>query len=211
MTVVTRSGDGESPKRSRANTLVRLVEAGAEVFAAKSLGDVTVDDVVGAAGFSRGAFYSNFSSIEQLFYAVYARQADKMTDAVRAAVGTIAAADFTFASLGVVFDALRPFGRQWYLLHHEFALLAVRDPAARERFSEEADRLQDDIERIVAQVLELLDRRPAVSVQQLTDVLVALYLHSLGNEQLGSGDLDSEHLVADILPTLIMAMSAPDG
>ena len=53
-----------SAVRRRENTRARLIEAAEVVFATTGLKRVTVDDLVGAAGFTRGAFYSNFSSIE---------------------------------------------------------------------------------------------------------------------------------------------------
>ena len=64
-----RLGSGRRRSRRRVNTRARLVEAAEDVFVRKGLKRVTVDDLVGAAGFTRGAFYSNFSSIEEVFFA----------------------------------------------------------------------------------------------------------------------------------------------
>ena len=84
-------------RRSRENTRARLVEAAVEVFAEKALRRVTVDDLVGSAGFTRGAFYSNFASIDELFFEVYAEQADLMLAAVRTAIDEIPPAEFSLA------------------------------------------------------------------------------------------------------------------
>ena len=198
-------------RRSRENTRARLVEAAADVFAEKALRRVTVDDLVGAAGFTRGAFYSNFASIEELFFEVYAEQADLMLGAVRTAIDDIPATEFSLESMRSVLGALHPFGRRWFLLQNEFTLLAVRDPDAREQFIAHGDRLQAEIVDLVARVLELLEREPVISVQHLTDVLLALYLHSLGNEQLGTGNLDPDRLVDDVLPHVLLGLSRPSA
>ena len=196
-------------RRSRENTRARLVEAAADVFAEKALRRVTVDDLVAAAGFTRGAFYSNFESIDELFFEVYAEQADLMLAAVRGAIDEIPAADFSLPSMRSVLGALHPFGRRWFLIQNEFALLAVRDDGARERFIAHGDRLQKEIVDLVRRVLALLDREPVISHEDLTDVLLALYLHSLGNEQLGTGNLDPVRLVEDVLPPVLLGLSRP--
>lgn len=196
-------------RRSRENTRARLVEAAADVFAEKALRRVTVDDLVGAAGFTRGAFYSNFTGIEELFFEVYAEQADLMLAAVRTVIDDIPATEFSLESMRSVLGALHPFGRRWFLLQNEFTLLAVRDPDAREQFIAHGDRLQAEIVDLVARVLELLEREPVISVEHLTDVLLALYLHSLGTEQLGTGNLDPDRLVDDVLPHVLLGLSRP--
>jgi AcrR family transcriptional regulator len=196
-------------RRSRENTRARLMEAAAEVFAEKALRRVTVDDLVGAAGFTRGAFYSNFASIDELFFEVHAEQADLMLAAVRSAIDEIPPGEFSLDSLRPVLGALRPFGRRWYLIQNEFALLAVRDPQARERFIAQGDRLQHEIVDLVRRALTLLDREPLITVEQLADVLLALYLHSLGGEQLGTGNLDPDQLVDAVLPQVLLGLSRP--
>ncbi len=196
-------------RRSRENTRARLIEAAADVFAEKALRRVTVDDLVGAAGFTRGAFYSNFAGIEELFFEVYAEQADLMMAAVRAAIDDIPPGEFSLSSMRSVLGALHPFGRRWFLIQNEVTLLAVRDPAARERFIAQGDRLQLEMRDLVARVLTLLDREPVVSVENLADVLLALYLHSLGIEQLGTGNLDPDRLVDDVLPHVLLGLSRP--
>ncbi len=198
-------------RRSRENTRARLVEAAADVFAEKALRRVTVDDLVGAAGFTRGAFYSNFASIEELFFEVYAAQANLMLAAVRTAIDEIPPSEFSLDSLRPVLGALRPFGRRWYLIQNEFALLAVRDAAARARFLAHGDRLLQEIVDLVRRALALLDREPVISFEHLTDVLLALYLHSVGNELLGTGNLDPDQLVEDVLPPMLLGLSRATG
>ena len=201
-------------RRSRENTRARLVEAAVDVFAERPFGGVTVDHLVVAAGFTRGAFYSNFSSIEELFHAVYVHQADLMIREVNDAFDGLGAGEPPPEALGRVFDALHPYGRTWYPLHQEYTLLAVRDPEARDQFLANVQQFQEPMERLVQRMLDVLDREPVLPLAQLRDVLLALYQHALGTEQLGTdrlgrGGLGTQQLVAEVLPELLLSLSRP--
>ncbi len=51
---------------SRDETRQRLLTAAAEVFVARGIGNASIEEVCDAAGFSRGAFYSNFATKDDL-------------------------------------------------------------------------------------------------------------------------------------------------
>src|SRR5882672_9783732 len=57
-------------QESRAATRAKLVESAGEVFAERGFYGASVEEITERAGFSRGAFYSNFASREDLFLAV---------------------------------------------------------------------------------------------------------------------------------------------
>ncbi|MGW0578935.1 TetR/AcrR family transcriptional regulator, partial [Streptomyces sp. NPDC002920] len=62
--------------RRRVRTRANLLDAAFSVFAAKGFGRVSIEEVCDAAGYSRGAFYSNFASLDELFFALYGERAD---------------------------------------------------------------------------------------------------------------------------------------
>jgi AcrR family transcriptional regulator len=196
-------------RRSRENTRARLVEAAADVFAAKPFGAVTVDDLVGAAGFTRGAFYSNFSSVQELFHHTYAQQADLMLSQVNQVLDETPPGDFHLTSIDDLFAALEPLGARWFRLHQEFTLLAVRDDEARRLFLVHVEQFEGRMQELFSRILALLGREPVSDLAQLSEALMALYLHSLGTEQLGAGRLDQRSLVSDLLPQLLLALSRP--
>lgn len=69
--------------RSRENTRARLLEAAAQVFAEVGLDGASVEAVCERAGFTRGAFYSNFESKDELFLMLAASVSDVRVNAVR--------------------------------------------------------------------------------------------------------------------------------
>lgn len=63
-------------EESREQTQQRLIEAAHIVIAKKGLGAVSVEDIAATAGYTRGAFYSNFDSIDDLFIELLRRDHD---------------------------------------------------------------------------------------------------------------------------------------
>lgn len=72
--------------RSRENTRARLLDAAAQVFAEVGLDGASVEAVCERAGFTRGAFYSNFESKDELFLMLAGSVAEQRVSAVRARV-----------------------------------------------------------------------------------------------------------------------------
>lgn len=115
----------------RAATRDRLVEAAAAVFAEQGFGATAVEDVCARAGFTRGAFYSNFASLTEVFVELYRRRADQLTAAVQAAAAEVG--EVTSANVGTL--VARVVGRlpddaRWRILQAEFTAHALRDPSA---------------------------------------------------------------------------------
>src|SRR5947208_15460571 len=59
-----------TPERRRQMTREALVAAAAEVFAKKGFYGASLEEIAEAAGFTRGAIYSNFGSKDELLLAV---------------------------------------------------------------------------------------------------------------------------------------------
>ena len=68
--------DGQpAPVRRRSETRRRLLSAAAALFETTGTISQSVEDICSRAGFTRGAFYSNFSSVDQLYLALHQEQA----------------------------------------------------------------------------------------------------------------------------------------
>ena len=62
-------------EESKEVTRMRLIEAAERLFVRKGFDDASVEEISETAGYSRGAFYSNFDNKEQVFLAVIDRRA----------------------------------------------------------------------------------------------------------------------------------------
>src|SRR4030081_301069 len=69
-----------SREDSREQTTQRLLDAAEKLIARKGLDAASVENIAAAAGYSRGAFYSNFESKDDLFIELLRRDHQKATD-----------------------------------------------------------------------------------------------------------------------------------
>jgi AcrR family transcriptional regulator len=105
-----RTARAGSPAQGRAlrakgqATLARLLDAGAEVFAARGYHAARVDDVVKAAETSHGTFYLYFANKEELFQALAAEAADELGE-LAGSLGALAPGPAGEAALRTWIDA----------------------------------------------------------------------------------------------------------
>ncbi|MFF4316395.1 TetR/AcrR family transcriptional regulator [Streptomyces sp. 900105755] len=114
--------------RRRVQTRTRLLDAAFTVFAAKGFGRVSIEEVCEAAGFSRGAFYSNFATLDELFFALYRERADLIAQQVADALAGDGPDLDVPAAVDRVTDVLL-LDVDWLLVKTDFLVHAARDPA----------------------------------------------------------------------------------
>ena len=140
------------PPRRRIPTRARLLAAASELFLTVGFARTSIEDVCAAAGYTRGAFYSNFGSKEDLLLALFDdRAAERMAELERLAAACEALAPRERARL--LAEALlrvEPAESGWILLFLEFRLVAARSAALAEQVAAH-DRT---LARAVADVLE---------------------------------------------------------
>src|ERR1700726_210564 len=73
-----------SREDSRDRTTQRLLAAAGKLIAKRGLSDASLEDIAEEAGYTRGAFYSNFSSKGDLFIELLRRDHQKTTTELNA-------------------------------------------------------------------------------------------------------------------------------
>ncbi|MFI1507652.1 TetR/AcrR family transcriptional regulator [Streptomyces sp. NPDC020597] len=114
--------------RRRVRTRANLLDAAFAVFAAKGFGRVSIEEVCDAAGYSRGAFYSNFGSLDELFFALYQERAEVIARQVADALAGDGPDLDVPASVDRVTEVLL-LDLDWLLVKTDFLVHAARDPA----------------------------------------------------------------------------------
>jgi AcrR family transcriptional regulator len=135
---------------TRDDTREKLFEAAARVFEQHGIGGASIETIAAAAGFSRGAFYSNFKSKDELIIAMLE---DHVEQTIRRNLDLLAQHN----SLVEFIDALKttdkagqdPLGRS-PLLHMEMILFVAR---AEKRRPELAKRLRAR-RKLIADIVE---------------------------------------------------------
>jgi AcrR family transcriptional regulator len=135
---------------TRDDTCEKLFEAAATVFEELGIGGASIEAIAAAAGFSRGAFYSNFKSKDELIIAMLE---DHVEQSIRRNLDLLA----KHSSLDDFLEALRTMDRSHHdplgrspLLHMEMILFVAR---AEQRRPELAKRLRAR-RKMIAEIVE---------------------------------------------------------
>jgi AcrR family transcriptional regulator len=111
--------------KRRAQTRSRLMQAATTLFAERGFGQVSIEQICETAGYTRGAFYSNFDSVDELFFALYQERASMIAEQVAQSLTAGALAGSIPALVDRVVSALMV-DRQWIMIKTDFLLHAAR-------------------------------------------------------------------------------------
>lgn len=162
-----------SREESRARTRARLLESAAAVFAERGFYGASVEEIADRAGFSRGAFYSNFGHKADLFLALLDDRLEQEIAALEALLGEE-------GGPGAFLDLLRRGGgrraeaKEWTLLWAEFWLHVMRHPELAPKLAAR----QQAARRAIAAVIERQCDQFGVSLplpaEELASVMLAV-------------------------------------
>ena len=145
-----------STTRRREATRQRLFDAAAQVFAEVGLDAASVEAVCERAGYTRGAFYSNFESKDELFLELTGQVARERIAAVRARVAALESVDDQDAPAGDAFSIIQQVldisndDRLGVLLMSEIRIHALRNRSL-------ADAYLAQEEEMVASIAQIID------------------------------------------------------
>lgn len=172
MSTRTRPRNRRDEQRER--TREELLDAAGFVFAKHGYHGASVDQVAEAAGFTKGAVYSNFRSKQDLFLELLERQVDRSVEALERVIDEVAPEDRATAFADRV-ASLPILESEWFLLEAEFLLYAARndDPAVRELVAERQRRTRARITDLVRRHLDDLGTGDDVVAEDLARLFMA--------------------------------------
>ena len=133
--------DATRVTKRRAETRARLLEAAMQIFVDRGFGRATIDQICSAAGYTRGAFYSQFDSLDELFFALYDQRAAQVTRQLADVLGTAATDAPVVEQINRAVAAVL-LNRSWIMVRTDFLLHAARNPAAADRLIAHRDTLR---------------------------------------------------------------------
>jgi AcrR family transcriptional regulator len=179
---------------------VELVAAARRIFCARGFHDASLDEIADAAGYSKGAVYSNFAGKAELFLAVLDAHLEQRVRAYADVVldpGDLDESYRAVARLRLEEEEREP---EWEPLLLEFWTYAARREDLREAVSERRERF---LELIAALISELASRHGvtyAISVREVARGSAAL-LRGMVLERL----LEPERTSIDVLAEMHVA------
>ncbi len=218
-----RGVDGDlavSPRRQ--HTRERLLDAAFDLFADEGVDATSIETVCERAGFTRGAFYSNFESKYALLLALAAREHRRRLAELRAALAAAQAESGHGPCDDLDVDAIGRFleillerisdDRRWRVINAELTLLAMRQPeVARHHHDldrQMTDEVADEIERLVPE----LGRRLVLPARQVLRLLAAGYMADLSAADLSGAPqpaVRAREQAATWLPTVVDRLTEP--
>lgn len=159
--------------RRREQTRARLLDAAHEVFAEVGMDAASVEMICERAGFTRGAFYSNFESKDELFLALITQLAEAKLDEVAVRVRDLSPAALADtaslvrhvvgASIG---DRMEP------RLASEIRTQAMRDPRLADAYLAWQGAVRGRVEGIIQHVVDVHGLRLRLPVADAAQLLV---------------------------------------
>jgi len=187
------------PRPRKDEVRTRVLQAAGAVFAERGFAAASLDQVAAAAGFTKGAVYSNFGSKDELFLALMEAEAADRVEVVEAALRTTGDLASALAAVGT---ELSRRDSTWQLLFLEFWQRAVRDPEVRTAFVASRRTLRARVTEVVERFLTERPVRTGWDAPSLTVVLLAL-ANGLAVEALPDPAAVPDDLLTRVLADLV--------
>ncbi len=190
-----------TPRREQ--TRLRLVEAAIDEFAVRGIDATSVEQLCEAAGFSRGAFYSNFATKDDLCIAIMEYHRDQVLGGLSQV--------FTDLPQGVGVDwvtgeALLEFFQIVAPTEHfqrtlvEIRLRSTRSPELGRRVEQVGEETRPGMHRFIDGLADQLGVEFRLTTPQLLDVLESLFFYDMNSARTD---------VRDLIGPVALALSQP--
>ena len=211
---------GASGKRAQTQAL--LLEAGRELFAEQGIGATSVGDLCSRAGFTRGAFYSNFADMDHFVCQLAEREWEQMTDFVRQAVdealpdsaerSPASSDDEVQHALEILADRLllaMPVSREFYMLQNEFVSYILRNQEHAQGLRRSYEAFKASLREVVVTGLGAIGRECMLSADDMTELLFAAAERSMRTALMVGREDQLTALLDRSLPVMLTHMSRP--
>ncbi|WP_197983482.1 TetR/AcrR family transcriptional regulator [Aeromicrobium sp. CFBP 8757] len=206
------TSDARPAVRRRSATRERLLEATREVLAREGIQGASVEHICEQAGFTRGAFYSNFSSKDVLLLALFRRERDLMFESLRAATAPESYEGLEpTEAIAVIIDrflGLQSVDRAGFLVHLEFSIRGIRGGEVGDEFNDSWREIKDELVSLMTTIVASLGREFTVDPRHAATVLTGTYDEAVREAITEGHELDAE-LLQTTLPMLLLAATRP--
>ena len=189
-------------------TRERLIEAAEKTFIRKGFDDASVEEISETAGFSRGAFYSNFENKDEVFLAVVDRRRPQIVSALEDIFRRISEPAERVAAVREWFST------QWRLrdfiaLRMESSRRATRNRTVRKHLADLWRQEFETYATCVAESFAAMGVSPAGPPETVALALLAL-IHGLGSIAIDTGP-EMDHLYDEAAKLIFDRLSGPES
>ena len=197
-------------KQKQAQTRECLMHSAAAVFARRGLQQASIDEVAEEAGFTKGAFYANFRSKEELFLAMLDERFSKRIEDIERVIAGEGSTAEKARQAGNDFVQLLRADPEWERLFFEFTAYAARD----EDFREELVTRYRTMRNRIAAAFEAHEHKDGtdgtLSFDQVA-LIVSMMANGFALEKLLEGDDVPDEIYGTMLTVFFAGLEALAG
>lgn len=204
--------DGHARRPSREETRRRLLHAGWDQLRHHGIRDTSIEEICRAAGFTRGAFYSNFSSKEDLALALYDEDGEDRAERLGAGFAAMRERSSLLHSVSTqwmartVLEAFTDNHDQdgdWFVLVAELRAAALRDPDLGRRLASVEGRMNQLLAAVVVRELTELGLVLNMPVTDAIAIIGGLFETTLQSAMLEAGYEEARRHTLDLIPRIL--------
>lgn len=177
MTDSTETTATPATSERRARTRARLIAAAFDVFAEHGFTGASLEMICERAGLTRGAFYYNFASKEELFLAVMDREFENSMSGLAAAA--MSPQGDLFGLVSVLNSSLVRDQIAWAILTEEFRLHAMRDPETARAYTERFENIYERLGLALEQAAAAYGLRMLAPAETIAAIVAGIFLQTV--------------------------------
>jgi AcrR family transcriptional regulator len=201
----------KGPTKRRPQTTAALLEAARDVFAERGFHGASIGEICERAGLTTGAFYSNYTSKDALFLALFNRHSRRLVQRFGEMVTDALETEDPVSALIGLLAELHDYDPGWYLISTEYTLYAIRNPDAAKVLAEYDKQLRDELTELLRLLLKKSGRKTEVNLDMLARLVVAIHEGGLAQSLVEPDALPSGELERTYLPTVLHAVFREGG
>src|SRR6266852_2710169 len=186
----------------------KLLAAAERIFAKDGFGAARLEDIAAGAGYTRGAFYANFKSKEDIFFALFEEWVRERIESFTSAARRHADPGEKLVSLRTHYAELAT-DRRLVLISMEFKLFALRHPEAHARLRSRHRRIRASFGKLFSEIMGVLGKTIPIDYPAASACLGAvsqglLLEHLLDPKTLSDGDV--RHVLGLFFDSIFQAL-----
>jgi AcrR family transcriptional regulator len=194
-------------KEKQAQTRAALMRSAAKVFADRGLERGSIDEVAEDAGYTKGAFYANFASKEELLLAMLDERFEERLAEVERAAESEGELQDQVRRAGTDFNRYVASDPRWQRLFFEFTTHAVRDDGFRRELVARYRELREGLAAVYKRWARQEGVEPPVPVDQIALMTFAM-ANGMALERLLEPDAVSDELYPTMLGVFFAGLRA---
>lgn len=183
------------PTGQRPHTKARLKEAALDVFAERGFPGASIVEICDRAGLTRGAFYSNFSTKDELFFELFDEHFDRTIARMHTVFDELSDQLDPLTAISEALAVLVSDDEKWFLVSTEFTLHAIRTASAAQLLADHDARVRSELVVFLRKALDRVGWTVDFELDRIARLIVAVREGGLAQSMveptaLAHGDLD---------------------